>query len=160
MLKIRYIWMLMLYVLMPVTVAFAETVTSTAGHHDQDIKDGKVVLKDAANRATFTLSGMDIKYKTRFGALQLDAYDLGSVGWNSSKYVTLSWDVDPDYTIVVTNISFGYVHTHPVSQERMTEKWSLTEIPKPLVLYGFLKKIITGQNFPNQKQEALRVGYR
>ena len=76
MLKIRYILMLMLCVLMPVTVAFAETVTSTSGHHDQDIKDGKVVLKDAANRATFTLSGMDIKYQTRFGALNIDAYDL------------------------------------------------------------------------------------
>ena len=120
MLKIRYIWMLMLYVLMPVTVAFAETVTSTAGHHDQDIKDGKVVLKDAANRATFTLSGMDIKYKTRFGALQLDAYDLGSVGWNSSKYVTLSWDVDPDYTIVVTNISF-WVRAYTSSESRTND---------------------------------------
>ena len=106
MLKIRYILMLMLCVLMPVTVAFAETVTSTAGHHDQDIKDGKVVLKDAANRVTFTLSGMDIKYKTRFGARNIDAYDLGTVGWKSSQFVTLSWTVDPDYTIVVTNISF------------------------------------------------------
>lgn len=106
MLKIRYIWMLMLCVLMPVTVAFAETVTSTSGHHDQDIKDGKVVLKDAANRATFTLSGMDIKYQTRFGARLIDAYDLGTVGWRSSQFVTLSWTVDPDYSIVVTKISF------------------------------------------------------
>ena len=106
MLKIRYIWMLMLCVLMPVTVAFAETVTSTSGHHDQDIKDGKVVLKDAANRATFTLSGMDIKYKTRFGARLIDAYDLGTVGWRSSQFVTLAWTVDPDYSIVVTRVSF------------------------------------------------------
>ena len=82
MLKIRYI-LFLLCALTFVIAVHAETVTSTAGHHDQDIKDGKVVLKDAANRATFTLSGMDIKYKTRFGALNIDAYDLGTVGWRS-----------------------------------------------------------------------------
>ena len=106
MLKIRHILLLTLCVLMPVTAVHAETVTSTAGHHDQDIKDGKVLLKDAANRATFTLSGMDIKYQTRFGAKLIDAYDLGTVGWRSSQFVTLSWTVDPDYTIVVPNIYF------------------------------------------------------
>ncbi len=105
MLKIRYI-LFLLCALTFVIAVHAETVTSTAGHHDQDIKDGKVVLKDAANRATFTLSGMDIKYKTRFGARYIDAYDLGTVGWKSSQFVTLSWTVDPDYTIVVTRISF------------------------------------------------------
>ena len=119
MLKIRYI-LFLLCALTFVIAVHAETVTSTAGHHDQDIKDGKVVLKDAANRVTFTLSGMDIKYKTRFGALQLDAYDLGSVGWNSSKYVTLSWDVDPDYTIVVTNISF-WVRAYTSSESRTND---------------------------------------
>lgn len=119
MLKIRHI-LFLLCALTFVIAVHAETVTSTAGHHDQDIKDGKVVLKDAANRATFTLSGMDIKYKTRFGALQLDAYDLGSVGWNSSKYVTLSWDVDPDYTIVVTNISF-WVRAYTSSEARTND---------------------------------------
>ena len=119
MLKIRYI-LFLLCALTFVIAVHAETVTSTAGHHDQDIKDGKVVLKDAANRATFTLSGMDIKYKTRFGALQLDAYDLGSVGWNSSKYVTLSWDADPDYTIVVTNISF-WVRAYTSSESRTND---------------------------------------
>ena len=119
MLKIRYI-LFLLCALTFVIAVHAETVTSTAGHHDQDIKDGKVVLKDAANRVTFTLSGMDIKYKTRFGALQLDAYDLGPVGWNSSKYVTLSWDVDPDYTIVVTNISF-WVRAYTSSEARTND---------------------------------------
>lgn len=105
MLKIRYI-LFLLCALTFVIAVHAETVTSTAGHHDQDIKDGKVVLKDAANHATFTLSGMDIKYQTRFGAKLIDAYDLGTVGWRSSQFVTLSWTVDPDYTIVVTRISF------------------------------------------------------
>lgn len=105
MLKIRYI-LFLLCALTFVIAVHAETVTSTAGHHDQDIKDGKVVLKDAANRATFTLSGMDIKYKTRFGARNIDAYDLGTVGWKSSQFVTLSWTVDPDYSIVVTRVSF------------------------------------------------------
>ena len=120
MLKIRHILLLTLCVLMPVTAVHAETVTSTAGHHDQDIKDGKVLLKDAANRATFTLSGMDIKYQTRFGAKLIDAYDLGTVGWRSSQFVTLSWTVDPDYTIVVTNISF-WVRAYTSSESRTND---------------------------------------
>ncbi len=119
MLKIRYI-LFLLCALTFVIAVHAETVTSTAGHHDQDIKDGKVVLKDAANRATFTLSGMDIKYKTRFGALNIDAYDLGTVGWRSSQFVTLSWTVDPDYTIVVTNISF-WVRAYTSSESRTND---------------------------------------
>lgn len=119
MLKIRYI-LFLLCALTFVIAVHAETVTSTAGHHDQDIKDGKVVLKDAANRATFTLSGMDIKYKTRFGALNIDAYDLGAVGWRSSQFVTLSWTVDPDYTIVVTNISF-WVRAYTSSESRTND---------------------------------------
>ena len=105
MLKIRHI-LFLLCALTFVIAVHAETVTSTAGHHDQDIKDGKVVLKDAANRVTFTLSGMDIKYKTRFGALQLDAYDLGSVGRNSTKDLTINWEVEPGYEIKVTKIAF------------------------------------------------------
>lgn len=84
----------------------AATVSSTSGHHDQDIHDGKVVLNGEGGHVTFTLSGMDIDYKKRFGAWNIDAYDLGTVGWKSSQYVTLSWDVDPNYSIVVTNISF------------------------------------------------------
>lgn len=119
MLKIRYI-LFLLCALTFVIAVHAETVTSTAGHHDQDIKDGKVVLKDAANCATFTLSGMDIKYKTRFGALNIDAYDLGTVGWRSSQFVTLSWTVDPDYTIVVTNISF-WVRAYTSSESRTND---------------------------------------
>ncbi len=119
MLKIRYI-LFLLCALTFVIAVHAETVTSTAGHHDQDIKDGKVVLKDAANRATFTLSGMDIKYQTRFGAKLIDAYDLGTVGWRSSQFVTLSWTVDPDYTIVVTNISF-WVRAYTSSESRTND---------------------------------------
>lgn len=106
MLKFRHILLLVQCVLLSVTAMHAEIVSSTSGHHDQDIKDGKVVLKDAANLATFTLSGMDIKYQSRFGALNIDAYDLGTVGWRSSQFVTLSWTVNPDYSIVVTKISF------------------------------------------------------
>ena len=108
MLKIRHILLLTLCALMPVTAVHAETVTSTAGHHDQDIKDGKVVLKDAANRVTFTLSGPDdILYKSRsVGSWGIDAYDVCEVGRNSSKDYTITWTVMPGYEIKVTSISF------------------------------------------------------
>jgi hypothetical protein len=108
MLKIRYILLLTLCVLMPVTAVHAETVTSTAGHHDQDIKDGEVVLKDAANRVTFTLSGpQEILYKSRsVGTWGMDAYDVGKVGRNSSMTLTINWTVAPGYDIEVTKIAF------------------------------------------------------
>lgn len=83
----------------------ANSVASTSGSHDKDIRNGKVVL--TGKHATFTLSGTeDIQYKSRFGALDIDAYDLCRVSYNSSKYLTLSWEVDEGYTIKVTKISF------------------------------------------------------
>lgn len=84
----------------------AATVSSTADHHDQDIHDGKIVLNDAAGHVTFTISGMDIQYKTRFGAWNIDGYDLGSVGRNSTQDLTINWTVAPGYEIEVTQISF------------------------------------------------------
>lgn len=100
--------MLMLCVLMPVIALHAETVTSTADHHDQDIKDGKVVLKDAANRVTFTISGPeDILYKSRsIGTWGVEAYDVFEVGRSSSKTLTINWTVAPGYEIEVTKIAF------------------------------------------------------
>ena len=108
MLKIRHILLSTLCVLMPVTAVRAETVTSTADHHDQDIKDGKVVLKDAANRVTFTISGPeDILYKSRsIGTWGVEAYDVFEVGRSSSKTLTINWTVAPGYEIEVTKIAF------------------------------------------------------
>ena len=100
------ITLLLALLLLSVNSAWGNTVSSTSDHHDHDIQDGIVVLKDAHNHATFTLSGMDIKYKERFGARHIDAYDLGSVGWNSSDYVTLNWTVEEGYEIKVTRIAF------------------------------------------------------
>ena len=88
------------------TPAWPSTVNSTSGDHSKDIKDGKVVLKGHGNHVTFTLAGMDIKYKERFGARNIDAYDLGAVDWNSSQFVTLSWEVESGYSIKVTKIAF------------------------------------------------------
>ncbi len=100
------ITLLLALLLLSVNSAWGNIVSSTSNHHDHDIQDGIVVLKDAHNHATFTLSGMDIKYKERFGAREIDAYDLGSVGWNSSDYVTLNWTVEEGYEIKVTRIAF------------------------------------------------------
>ena len=107
MLKIRYI-LFLLCALTFVIAVHAETVTSTAGHHDQDIKDGKVVLKDAANRVTFTISGPeDILYKSRsIGTWGVEAYDVFEVGRSSSKTLTINWTVAPGYEIEVTKIAF------------------------------------------------------
>ena len=58
--------LLLALLLLSVNSAWGNIVSSTSNHHDHDIQDGIVVLKDAHNHATFTLSGMDMMRRAIF----------------------------------------------------------------------------------------------